>query len=57
MLFCVDGYYYTGKQHGTIERIAEIAARIPSLARVVVVPYLAPKPIIDAVPHASYNFV
>jgi len=54
VLFCVDGYYYTGKQHGTIERIAEIAARIPSLARVVVVPYLAPKPIIDAVPHAVH---
>ncbi len=52
VLFCVDGYYYAGKTHATVERIAEIAGRLPSLQQVVVVPYLLPKPAIDSIPHA-----
>jgi acetoacetyl-CoA synthetase len=52
VLFCVDGYYYTGKSHETLTRIADIAQRLPSLERVVVVPYLAPEPRIDAIANA-----
>ena len=52
VLFCVDGYYYTGKSHETLTRIADIAQRLPSLQQVVVVPYLAPEPRIDGIANA-----
>ena len=52
VLFCVDGYYYTGKSHETLTRIADIAQRLPSLEQVVVVPYLAPEPRIDGIANA-----
>jgi acetoacetyl-CoA synthetase len=54
VLFCVDGYYYAGKSHDTIARIAEIAQQLPGLERVVVVPYLAPEPQIHAIPDAMH---
>jgi acetoacetyl-CoA synthetase len=54
VLFCVDGYYYSGKTHDTLSRIADVARQLPSLARVVVVPYLLPKPIIDSIPHSIH---
>jgi acetoacetyl-CoA synthetase len=54
VLFCVDGYYYSGKSHDTLARVAEVARQLPSLQRVVVVPYLLPRPIIEAIPHAVH---
>lgn len=39
LLFAVDGYYYNGKTHDSLEKIAEIRQRIPSIERVVVIPY------------------
>jgi acetoacetyl-CoA synthetase len=54
VLFCVDGYYYSGKTHDTLARIAEVARQLPSLARVVVVPYLLPRPIIEEIPNAVH---
>jgi acetoacetyl-CoA synthetase len=54
VLFCVDGYHYSGKSHDTLARIAEIARQLPALERVVVVPYLAPDPQIDAIPAAVH---
>lgn len=41
VLFCADGYRYAGKEIDSLPRVREIAAQIPSLERVVVVPYLA----------------
>ncbi len=40
ILFVADGYYYGGKTIDCMGRIAEIAANLPSLQRVVVVPYV-----------------
>ena len=54
VLFCVDGYWYSGKSIETLGRIAEIVRRLPGLERVVVVPYLTPEPAIDAIPKAVY---
>jgi acetoacetyl-CoA synthetase len=54
VLFCVHGYYYSGKSHDTLVRIAEVTRQLPSLARVVVVPYLVPRPIIDQIPNAVH---
>jgi acetoacetyl-CoA synthetase len=54
VLFCVDGYYYAGKGHDTLARIAEIAQQLPSLQRVVVVPYLVPEPRIGGIANAVH---
>ena len=53
VLVCVDGYWYNGKAVDCLEKNAEIAARMPTLTRVVVVPYLAETPEIGAIPHAE----
>ena len=39
VLFACDGYYYNGKVIDCLGKVAEIAARMPSLERVVIVPY------------------
>jgi len=39
LLFAADGYFYNGKSHDSLEKIAEIRRRIPSIERVVVIPY------------------
>jgi acetoacetyl-CoA synthetase len=42
VLFTVDGYWYNGKPIRILDKVAEIAARLPTVERVVVVPYLEP---------------
>ncbi len=39
LLFAADGYHYNGKTHDSLEKIAEIRQRIPSIEQVVVIPY------------------
>ena len=39
VLFSADGYFYGGKRHDSIGRLAPIAERIPSIERIVIVPY------------------
>ena len=53
VLFCPDGYLYGGKTYGSLERVAEIAAQLPSLRRVVVVPYTGTEQGMESVPHAQ----
>jgi acetoacetyl-CoA synthetase len=40
VLFAVDGYWYNGKPQPVLDKVAQMAARLPTLRRVVVVPYL-----------------
>jgi acetoacetyl-CoA synthetase len=40
VLFACDGYWYNGKAVETLDRIAEIAAQLPTLQKVVIIPYL-----------------
>jgi len=47
VLFCVDGYHYGGKTHDSLERVREIAARLPTLERIVVVPYVSDAPVLS----------
>ncbi|MGH2923830.1 MAG: AMP-binding protein, partial [Solirubrobacterales bacterium] len=44
VMFTVDGYRYGGRDFDRLDTVAEIAARIPSLERIVVVPYLSASP-------------
>jgi acetoacetyl-CoA synthetase len=41
ILFTVDGYWYNGKALSIGDKVAEIAARLPTVEHVVIVPYLA----------------
>jgi acetoacetyl-CoA synthetase len=40
VLFTVDGYWYNGKPISILDKVAEIVEKLPTVERVVVVPYL-----------------
>src|SRR5688572_9537684 len=40
VLFCADGYRYNGETHHSLERVREIAERLPTVRKIVVVPHL-----------------
>ncbi len=40
VFFTVDGYWYNGKAVPILDKVREIVARLPSVERVVVIPYL-----------------
>ena len=40
ILFAADGYYYNGKKYDLTKKINEIAAQLPSLRKVVIIPYV-----------------
>jgi len=44
VLIAVDGYYYNGKTIDIRDKVAVVAAKLPELKRVVVVPYLYDEP-------------
>ena len=44
VLFAVDGYWYNGKIIPVLDKVAAIAEKLPSVKRVVVVPYLQQTP-------------
>jgi acetoacetyl-CoA synthetase len=52
VLVCVDGYWYNGKRVDCLAKNAEVAAKMPSLTQVVVVPYLDTDPEIGAIPNS-----
>ena len=52
VLVAVDGYHYNGKQVDCLGKLAEIASQLPSLQRVVVVPYVHQQPDIAGIAHA-----
>ena len=53
ILICVDGYWYGGKHIDCLTKNAEVASRLPSLTKTVVVPYIADRPGISAIPNAT----
>jgi len=52
VLFAADGYFYNGREIDSLEKVREIALKLPSLRRVVVVPYRNPKPDVSGIPGA-----
>jgi len=62
VLVTVDGYWYNGKAISILDKVGEIVARLPSVERVVIVPYLEPTeggrnelpPIPNAVPWDAF---
>ncbi|MBI2382741.1 MAG: acetoacetate--CoA ligase [Gammaproteobacteria bacterium] len=53
VLFACDGYSYAGKPVDTRERVAKIRAALPSVKRLVAIPYLEDAPGLDALPGAT----
>jgi len=53
LLIAADGYSYNGKPIDSIERIDGVVKRIPSIERVVVVPFLSDEPDISGLKKAS----
>jgi acetoacetyl-CoA synthetase len=54
VLFTADGYSYNGKSFDSLGRIADIVKQLPSIQKVVVVPYIQENPDIGAVPRAVH---
>ncbi len=52
VLFCADGYRYNGEEHDSLSRVAEMAEKLPSVRKVVVVPHLDPEVDVSDVPKA-----
>ncbi|MDE0060695.1 MAG: acetoacetate--CoA ligase [Defluviicoccus sp.] len=52
LLIAADGYGYNGKPIDSLGRVREALERLPSVERVVVVPYMADEPDLDALPLA-----
>ncbi len=52
VLFTADGYFFKGKPLDSIERIAGIVKELPSIEKIVVIPYTAENPDISSLPNA-----
>lgn len=52
VLFTADGYFYKDRLFDTTGNAAEVARQIPSLEKVVVVPYATQAPVIAHIPNA-----
>ncbi len=52
VLFCVDGYHYNGKRYEMMGSAKSIASNIPSVEKVIVVPYLDSTPDIGGLDNA-----
>ena len=53
VLITADGYFFKGKKLDSLTRIAEIAKQIPSIEKVVVIPYISEKPDVNAINNAE----
>ena len=54
VLVTVDGYTYGGKRFETLDRVAQLQTKLPSLKRVVIRPYLDARPAISSIRNAVY---
>src|SRR5260221_484085 len=53
LLFTADGYFYGGKTFDSLARVAEFLPELPSVERVVVLPYVNERPDLAALPRAE----
>lgn len=53
VLFTSDGYWYKDKRFDSIEKVSKIVREIPSIEKVVVVPYTLRRPDIGNIPNAN----
>ncbi len=53
VLFATDGYFYNGKSIDSLPTVRAVAARLPEIAAVFIVPYREATPEIRSIPNAS----
>ncbi|MCS6884001.1 MAG: acetoacetate--CoA ligase [Acidobacteriota bacterium] len=53
VMFVADGYYFKGRQIGILEKVRRVAAELPSLRQVVVVPFISDCREISSLPGAQ----
>lgn len=53
VLLTADGYWYAGKQHDSLARVAEFSAQLPGLQQILVFPYLSDQPDLSKLPKAK----
>lgn len=54
VLFTADGYFYNGKAIDSLAHVGALVQQIPSIERVVVVPYVSRQSAIPGIPRAVY---
>ncbi len=54
IIFTADGYFFKGKKIDSLEKIGGIVKEIPSIEKVVVIPYTSPDPEISDIPNAEH---
>jgi acetoacetyl-CoA synthetase len=54
VLFTADGYFYSGKTLDSLEPIRGVLEKLTSIRRVVIVPYVSPRPDISRLPNAVH---
>jgi acetoacetyl-CoA synthetase len=54
IIFTADGYWFKGKRMDSIEWVAGILKELPSVEKVIVVPYTQENPDIQPIPHAAH---
>jgi acetoacetyl-CoA synthetase len=50
ILVAADGYFYGGKRHDCLSRLAQVVRALPSVTRTLLIPYTDEKPAIDSIP-------
>ena len=53
ILFTADGYFYNGKAHDSLARVAEFLPELPTVEQVIVLPYLSSAPDVSRLPKAK----
>jgi acetoacetyl-CoA synthetase len=53
ILFATDGYFYGGRTIDLLPRLREIVDRLPSVEKLIVVPYTERSPRLDGIAHAA----
>ncbi|MGH8209765.1 MAG: acetoacetate--CoA ligase [Steroidobacteraceae bacterium] len=53
VLFTADGYFYAGKTLDSLGSVAQVLKHLPSVERVVVIPYASPEPDLERLAAAS----
>jgi acetoacetyl-CoA synthetase len=53
VLFTADGYFYAGKTHDSLARVREARPKLPTVERVVAIPYASQSPDLDGIDGAT----
>jgi acetoacetyl-CoA synthetase len=53
VLIAADGYFYSGRQHDTLSKLAEVRRLLPTVERTIVIPYVSEDPVLSAMSGAT----